>query len=669
MDKNRYPFWALALLLITIVSLLYSVSLGHNFYFDEENIILKNPTIRSFKLIPEIFKHGYFYFHGQGAANWNEYYRPFTSITYTVDYFFWGVNPMGYNLTNLFFHLLLCVLFFRFLEKLLDHRLAAFLAALLYSVHTIHTEAVTYTASRGDTLGIVLMLSAMLVYLNGRTLIALCFYFLALFSKETMMLLPFYILALDLGFVKSSRKDLARRALPFFALMILFWFYRKFWCPIPFAPFEGDLKGMLLRMLGMGDGILQYLRALLAPEYFRPFSDVPELYDFSDPLIWTAVTVGALLLAGWLFTLRRMSLGFIGMSILLMGLAPHFQILKVYPKWAEHYICISALGLFLLLGILIRQIFLGPKKLRWILLLGVYLPFLFMISFRTWQRNETYNDPERYYFLLSQTDTPYRFYGYQQMARAALEREEVDLAGVYLEVALAQEFRSEYTHELKGHYFLKKDRPKEALHEFRLAYYYSSKSLRQLQFIGSTLIELGRYRDAIKIFLIMKQVDPGAVAPYTQMMTAYELLNEPASVHQWSRAGLEAFRSHHGFKVSLQMALAKFYYRSEQWDLARKVLGGILAASEKRPPSGNTDLARFFLGKIETTDFVRLVEIKYPYYQSLLPSYLVMREVLQDHPQEVRSQLKKNHQKLAKLSKKYPLVKRELRVAQRFLAS
>ncbi len=666
LDKDRYSFPVLACLLAAAVFFLYSVSIGHNFYFDEENIILNNPTIRSLTLIPEIFKHGYFYFHGRPQAHWDEYYRPLTTITYSIDYFFWGVNPLGYNLTNLWMHMLLCVLYFRLLEKLLEHRTAAFLAALLYSVHTIHTEAVTYTASRGDILVIVLMLAAMLFYIRRKPMAALACYALALFSKETAILLPFYILALDLGFVKSRPKDLPKNTGPFFLVMICFWLYRKFLCPIPFTPLDSDFHAVLMRVLGMGDGILRYLRILVAPEYFRPFSDVPVLYGFGDPLIWTAVTVASLLLAAWFLSLRKMGIAFFGMTVLLVGLVPHIQLMRVYPKWAEHYICIACLGLFLLLGILIRGILKINSRRLTVFFLIIYLPFLSFISFRTWQRNQTYNDAKRYYTLLSQADTPYRFYGYQQLARLAIEEGKLPMAHVYLSAALQQEFRSEFSHELMGHYYLRLNRPAKAMREFRLAYYYSAASSRELPFIGGCLIELGRYREAAAIFELMRRIEPDSPVCYTQLMNVYELLHQPGRVNEWAEAGRQALRDTPGGDVPIQMFLARLDYGRGDFEAARQKIKKVLSGHP--PVSGNTELARFCLGRINSREFLAAVGDKYPYLRNSAPALVLMAAVLNGDKAAAREALQKDDKKLLKLSRKNPLIRREARVVRHFIA-
>ena len=100
----RRPLWTAFFFIFSSLLVLYSVSLGHNFLFDEENIILYNRFIQHWSLLPEIFRHGYFPFEETSSEIWNIYYRPLTSITFAIDYFFWRANPLGYNLVNLLLH-------------------------------------------------------------------------------------------------------------------------------------------------------------------------------------------------------------------------------------------------------------------------------------------------------------------------------------------------------------------------------------------------------------------------------------------------------------------------------------------------------------------------------------------------------------------------------------
>src|SRR3989338_7726737 len=102
--------WVLFLALGALVFTLYSVSLGHPFLFDEENIILKNLSLQDPALWPELFKQGFFYMQDRARPLWTQYYRPLTALSFALDFSVWKGNPLGYNLTNIFLHLTLCFL-------------------------------------------------------------------------------------------------------------------------------------------------------------------------------------------------------------------------------------------------------------------------------------------------------------------------------------------------------------------------------------------------------------------------------------------------------------------------------------------------------------------------------------------------------------------------------
>src|SRR3989338_7121599 len=78
------------------------------------------------------------------------------------------LNPMGFNMTNTLLHCITCVLLFNLLQLILKHSIAAFVAAFLFAIHPIQTEAVTYIASRGDLLASLTMLASMIFYFKCR---------------------------------------------------------------------------------------------------------------------------------------------------------------------------------------------------------------------------------------------------------------------------------------------------------------------------------------------------------------------------------------------------------------------------------------------------------------------------------------------------------------------
>src|SRR3989338_2301293 len=110
--ESRHSCLIFSFIICAAIFLLYSVAFGHNFLFDEDSIILKNPLIRDLSQALEIFKQPYFY-QGLPKISWSQYYRPLTTLTFAIDYHFWGVSPLGYNLVNTLLQCGVCIVLFK----------------------------------------------------------------------------------------------------------------------------------------------------------------------------------------------------------------------------------------------------------------------------------------------------------------------------------------------------------------------------------------------------------------------------------------------------------------------------------------------------------------------------------------------------------------------------
>ena len=126
------------------------------------------------------------------------FYRPITSLTYSLDYFSWGLNPFGYHLTDLVLHMLVCVLVFYTLLVLTNGRKSvSWMSAVIFAIHPILVENVPAISRRQDTLAALFLLISLLLFLSAQkrqggslSALSLVAYCLALGSKETAILLP-----------------------------------------------------------------------------------------------------------------------------------------------------------------------------------------------------------------------------------------------------------------------------------------------------------------------------------------------------------------------------------------------------------------------------------------------------------------------------------------------
>src|SRR2546430_9644221 len=146
------------------------------------------------------------------------HYIPLTWMTLGLDYLLWGMNPLGYHLTNLLLHAENAVVFFFVVRRILTLALlgaserglalavSAGFAALVFAIHPLRVESVAWATERRDVLSGLFYLLTILVYLlasergaRGRGWYwgAVALFACALLSKSMVVNLPVVLLILD----------------------------------------------------------------------------------------------------------------------------------------------------------------------------------------------------------------------------------------------------------------------------------------------------------------------------------------------------------------------------------------------------------------------------------------------------------------------------------------
>src|SRR5437667_728687 len=166
------------------------------------------------------------------------HYIPLTWMTLGLDYLLWGMNPVGYHLTNLLLHAANAVVFFFVVRRILalalpgpserGHALAvsAGFAALVFAIHPLRVESVAWVTERRDVLSGLFYLVAILLYLRacergargrGWYWLSVAVFVGALLSKSMVVNLPVVLVTLDvyplrrLGGSIGWRSEPARR--------------------------------------------------------------------------------------------------------------------------------------------------------------------------------------------------------------------------------------------------------------------------------------------------------------------------------------------------------------------------------------------------------------------------------------------------------------------------
>ncbi|KAM4672190.1 protein O-mannosyl-transferase TMTC1 [Amazona ochrocephala] len=161
---GRHGGAAAAAVLAGLCALCYGNSLRGEFVHDDVWAIVNNPDVRAATPVAAVFAND---FWGKRMAENTSHksYRPLCVLTFKLNILLAGMNPFYFHAVNVILHCLVTLVLMYTCDKAVfkDCRLA-FVTALFFAVHPIHTEAVTGIVGRADVLACLLFLLAFLSY-------------------------------------------------------------------------------------------------------------------------------------------------------------------------------------------------------------------------------------------------------------------------------------------------------------------------------------------------------------------------------------------------------------------------------------------------------------------------------------------------------------------------
>lgn len=255
--------------------------------------------------------------------------RPLLKFSYMLD---WALDPgtFSFHLTNLLIHLACTWLVYRLAAAFVQRhpRLKSvpdvpLFTALLFAVHPVHTEAVTYISGRSVSLMTLFYLGALLGYINGREhhkpwqlyLLTPLLFALALGVKETAVTFPFALLLWDA--CSGGLKGAIRRQWPTWAVLLavalLFLFNDSYQTQMRYSANFNDLMGNVATQL---NGFAWLARQWLLPLWPNIDPDLPVLHDLSAAVLPLAFLPVLCLCAVWAWRTRPWLTFALGWAIL-----------------------------------------------------------------------------------------------------------------------------------------------------------------------------------------------------------------------------------------------------------------------------------------------------------------------------------------------------------------
>ncbi len=382
----------LVALLVSAAGLIYLPTLRYEFTWDDQMLITENRNLRTAN--PAQLFAQTFWPDPTGEG----YYRPVVALSYWVERRLWGLNPLGFHLTNLLLNCLVAGLAALVLARLLGKALLALVGGLLFALHPAHVESVAFVSGRTDLLMSVFLLTAFLLVLRFRAtqrpitgIGILAGFSLALLCKEAAIMFP---LLAFLALAPSIRRPGTTRQTWFLLIgMILI---AALYLVARSLILSGKTAGWseetpVQRVFLVVNGFGRYLYQAVWPFGHRLlFSDVEAFAAFGWPTLVGLVGFSGLVWLAWRY--RGQALG-LGSTLFILFVLPGCNLFPIgLTYFAERLLYLPVLGL-VILGAAAAAHVPGPGLRRLLLIAAIiYASAMAWGTLRrmpVWQNNAT----------------------------------------------------------------------------------------------------------------------------------------------------------------------------------------------------------------------------------------------------------------------------------------
>ncbi len=233
MKKINRQFFLQSLVLIMLGVIFYANTLKNQYALDDAIVITENKyTQKGLEGIRDIFIYDSFtgFFGEEKQLVTGGRYRPFSIATMAVEYEIFGLNPGISHAVNLIIYLCTVWLILSFLSKVFSSQhffSLAFLTALFFLIHPVHSEVVANIKGRDELLAFLFGFMTLTVtwsYLQrpavSKLILSGILFFAGLLSKENAVV----FLVLTPGFLYYFKKEITTKKLFITTIPLMFFF-------------------------------------------------------------------------------------------------------------------------------------------------------------------------------------------------------------------------------------------------------------------------------------------------------------------------------------------------------------------------------------------------------------------------------------------------------------
>ncbi len=533
--KERFISRILLPALIVLFGLVsYSNTYQSSFHFDDYTYIVDKPQIRDLSDIKSIYR-------ALGHPS-----RFISFLSFAVNYHLHGTDVFGYHVVNIIIHLMNGLLVYALIQLLFrtDYLSRspsaavklplAFTAALVFTVHPLQTEAVTYIVQRFTSLATFFYLSSICCYLVAKSrpesvriigygffvLLMLC----GMFTKQICFTIPIMIMMIELFFYAGGIREIIRRQWKLIGMLLISL------CIIPsFFGFNvddivgrtfdsrshsGDVLNTRTYFMTQWRVVMTYLRLTIWPVHQTLDYDYPISTSWSDWRVWGAM----LFFAGLVWVAVRQwhtrRLFAFGLGWFVISISVTSSIIPIPHVIFEHrmYLPITGVLLMILSWVPIR-FWRGRAWLIVVLSVGIIL------SIATHRRNEVWKTGLSLWEDIARK-APGKVRVHNNLGMAYYEIGEYDRSIGYFDQAIQLNPHAARVYNNRGMAYLRLGDPSRALVDFNAAIqrYYTSRQFQEQAMKpiwaemfnnrADLLVAQSRFEAAVKDYETAQSIDP-----------------------------------------------------------------------------------------------------------------------------------------------------------------
>lgn len=389
------------LAVLTVVC--YFNTLGNGLFYDDEFFIYNNAYVQHFSVV-NFFTENV----DAGGGILSNYYRPLLLILFSLTYQLFGTLGGPYHALSVLFHLSAGVGVFMVFKKL-SSKTIAFVTSVLFLIHPIQTESISYASGISDPMYvtfIMLTILCFLYYSKKSMVLAPLFFLLALLSKEAAFVTPALILLCLWMKEKSFRFTDYKTYVPAFTLCLLVLFVYGF-LRLTVLNFDNTLNfihdtsvystHLSVRLLTFISILPTYMGLLLYPKTLFIDRVAPIITTVNIQIVFTILTALVIFILPLTMRYKPYAISF-SIAWFFISFIPASGITPINGIIYEHFLYLPSIGFFFLLSSLCSLVYkrLPSSGLKAFLCL-LLTTYCLLLSIRTIIRNADWNSPFTFY--------------------------------------------------------------------------------------------------------------------------------------------------------------------------------------------------------------------------------------------------------------------------------